>query len=120
MKAEKTVDHGWSVVQQVMAMLQEQRAHGLKGRIRFMKERKTWRVHGAFENVEMAEKVLEARRRGESLDQVFGVQREELKKVGEPKMNVVDEMHIDDSDGKGDMEKHRVKRPETGNRLATA
>jgi hypothetical protein len=61
-KALRAVSHGWSVVQQISAMIDEKRAEGLKGKAVVLKERKTWTVHGAFENVEMAEKALEARR----------------------------------------------------------
>jgi hypothetical protein len=50
-----------------------------------MKERKTWRAKGAFENVAVAEKALEARRKGESLDKVFEEQREELGKARRPR-----------------------------------
>ena len=87
-KTQEAVEHGWSVLQQVWAMMEEKRAEGLKGRLRAMKQRKTWRANGAFENVEMAEKGLEARRKGESLDGVFAQQREELKKKDRPRKTV--------------------------------
>ncbi len=69
--------------------MEEKRAHGLRGRLHVMKERKTWRANGAFENVEMAEKALEATRKGENLDGVFSLQREELKLAQKPRKNVV-------------------------------
>ncbi|KAG9233029.1 hypothetical protein BJ875DRAFT_465217 [Amylocarpus encephaloides] len=65
------VAHGWQVVQQVCSTMEAKRSEGLKGRVMRMKARKTWRANGAFENVEMAEKALEADRMGESLDGVF-------------------------------------------------
>lgn len=46
---QKTVSHGWSVVQQVWSIMEDKRAQGLKGRAQAMKERKTWRLNGAFE-----------------------------------------------------------------------
>ncbi|KAF8852404.1 UDP-Glycosyltransferase/glycogen phosphorylase [Acephala macrosclerotiorum] len=70
-QAIDAVNHGWSVVQQIWAIMEEKRARGLRGKLRVMRERKTWRSHGAFENVAMAEKALEARRKGESLGGVF-------------------------------------------------
>ncbi|CAL3963052.1 unnamed protein product, partial [Diplocarpon coronariae] len=73
-----TVEHGWSVVQQVWAMMEEKRAHGLKGRVRAMREHQTWRANGAFENIASAEKALEAKRKGLSLDEVSAQQRDEL------------------------------------------
>ena len=69
--AIETVTHGWSVISQVWQIMEEKRSQGLKGRIHVMRQRKTWRANGAFENVKMAEKALEATRKGESLDGVF-------------------------------------------------
>ncbi|TVY20598.1 Sterol 3-beta-glucosyltransferase [Lachnellula arida] len=70
------VSHGWAVVLQVWDILEEQRTQGLKGRIAHFRMRKSWRVHGAFENVEMAEKALEAWRKGGSLQGLLGEQQE--------------------------------------------
>jgi hypothetical protein len=47
------------------------------------------RETGAFENVEMAEKALEAKRKGESLDGAFAQQREQLQLNHKPRKNVV-------------------------------
>ncbi len=80
-KYEQAVTHGWSVVQQMWEVMDEKRAHGLYGRIKAIKERKTWRANGAYENVEMAEKALRARRKGESLDAVFAEQKLEQEKA---------------------------------------
>ncbi|CZS97393.1 probable sterol glucosyltransferase [Rhynchosporium agropyri] len=88
----ETVNHGWQVVQEVFAIMAEKRAHGLRGRVHAMKERKTWRANGAFENVEMAEKALEASRRGESLEGVFAQQREELQLTKKPRKNVAQDL----------------------------
>jgi len=91
-KVAETVNHGWQVVQDVFAIMEEKRAHGLRGRLHVMKERKTWRVNGAFENVEMAEKALEASRRGESLEGVFAQQRDELQLTKKPRKNVAQDL----------------------------
>ncbi|KAE9380497.1 glycosyltransferase family 1 protein [Stipitochalara longipes BDJ] len=96
-KATEAVTHGWSVVQQVWAIMEEKRSKGLRGRIHVMKERKLWRANGAFENVEMAEKALAARRKGESLDGVFAEQRKELQLTEKPRKDVVDDI----AEGKG-------------------
>jgi len=79
-KAREAVSHGWSVVREVWDMMDEKRAQGLKGKALAIKEQNTWRINGAFENVEMAEKALEATKRGDSLETVFAQQREELEK----------------------------------------
>lgn len=91
-QAIEAVTHGWSVVQQVWAIMEEKQSQGLRGRIHVMRERKTWRSNGAFENVEMAEKALEARRKGESLDGVFAEQRKELQLTQKPRKDVVNDM----------------------------
>jgi hypothetical protein len=103
-KAIDAVNHGWSVVQQIRAITEEKRAQGLMGRLKVRKERKAWRVNGAFENVEMAERALEARRKGEGLEDMFTQQNKGLKETGWPRKNVVDGMDKEngrnDDDGK--------------------
>jgi hypothetical protein len=91
-RAIDAVTHGWSVVQQVWAIMEEKRSQGLRGRIHIMRERKLWRANGAFENVEMAGKALEARRKGESLDGVFAQQRKELQLTQKSRKDVVDDI----------------------------
>jgi hypothetical protein len=101
-KYEQTVAHGWSVVQQIWDVMDEKRAHGLRGKIRVMKERKTWRANGAFENIEMAEKALAAHKKGESLDAVFAEQRldrEKARRPRKPAMRDVAENHAQRGEG---------------------
>jgi hypothetical protein len=105
-EVSQRVAHGWSVVLQVWDVMEEKRRHGLKGRIMFAKERKTWRANGAFENVEMAEKALEARRKGESLEGVFGEQREQLDLAKKPRKNVVKD--LEQGNGGGDDGRQKV------------
>lgn len=85
------VSHGWTVLQQVWQIMEKKKSSGLKGRVRVMKERKTWRAYGAFENIEMAEAALEARKKGESLDAVFEKQRIESEKAKLSPNSVVDD-----------------------------
>ena len=87
-RVSEKVSHGWSVVLQVWDVMEEKRTQGLKGRIHLLRERKKWRANGAFENVEMAKKALEARRKGESLEGVFSQQREELRLAKRPRKGV--------------------------------
>ncbi len=77
-KAEETVSHGWNVVQQIWEVMEETRAHGLKGKVKVMREKEGWSVNGAFENVAMAEKALAAWKKGHDLDGVFA-QHKQLK-----------------------------------------
>lgn len=105
-QTEEMVRHGWSVVRQIWVLMEEKRREGLKGRIHAMRERKTWRTNGAFENVEMAEKALAARQRGQSLDEVFAEQRREMQATRKPRKNVV----TDIQEGKGG-EKDKGEQP---------
>ncbi|KAG0651468.1 UDP-glucose:sterol glucosyltransferase 80A2 [Hyphodiscus hymeniophilus] len=91
-KVKEAVYHGWAVVQQVHAIMEETRAQGLKGKVKVLRERKEWRANGAFENVEMAEKAVAAKKQGESLESVFAQQRKELELLKVPRKKVTDEM----------------------------
>lgn len=86
---EEKVAHGWNVVQQVWAIMQETRAQGLKGRVKVMRETKTWKANGAFETVEMAEKALNAMKTGKSLERAFAQRTEELRLAQRPRKNAV-------------------------------
>lgn len=88
-EAIEKVCHGWSVVKDVWEYMdQEREKGGLLGRVKTRKERKLWRENGGFENVEMAEKVLEARSKGEGLDGVFKEKRRQSELAGKQKKNV--------------------------------
>ena len=80
------------MVQQVWAIMEKTRGQGLKGWVKVLRERKTWHANGGFENVEMAEKAVAARKKGESLEGVFEQQREELKLTQRLRKNVVADM----------------------------
>lgn len=90
-KHTELVQHGWSVAQQVWTMMDEKRKEGLRGKMQVMRERKRWRANGAFENVEMAEKALNAARNGDDLEAIFEKQRMELKAHNErPRKSAMD------------------------------
>ena len=91
-KDTETVRYGWSVMQELWSITEEMRSSGLKGRIGFTTERRTWRANGEFENVDMAEKVLEARKKGESLHGIFEKQQEELVRAEQRKRDVADDI----------------------------
>ena len=93
-KATEQLDHGWSVIQEIWSLMEEKRTQGLMGRLKVRHERNAWKENGAFENVEMAEAVLEARKRGESMEDILAEKRKELKKAEKPEKDVVDEMPI--------------------------
>jgi hypothetical protein len=83
----ETVYHGWDVVQEVRRMLDRSGAQGLTGRIKAMKERKDWSSNEAFENVEMAEEALAARKKGQTLREVFKEQRVRLEQAERAEKN---------------------------------
>ncbi|KAI9735700.1 MAG: hypothetical protein M1818_006308 [Claussenomyces sp. TS43310] len=114
---EERVMHGWSVVQKVLDMLSHARSQGLKGKIQALKERKQWKSNGAFENVDMAEKALAARQKGESLDAVFSQQRHELEQSQKPRKPVMKDVE-EGKPGKLDAEKQLVE--EDGERMDEA
>lgn len=89
---EEAVDHGWNVVRQIWKVMDDIGKEGVTGRLQAMKERKTWRTNGAFDNVEMAERALEAKRRGESLDGVFLKRKTEIEKSRLPKRDVANDL----------------------------
>lgn len=101
-KAEEAVAHGWSVVKQVWSIMEHTQAQGLGGKIKVMRERKTWRSNGAFENVETAEKALAAYERGESFEQTFAEQRKELEKAKRPRRPAMMDVEegVDGGDGR--------------------
>ncbi|KAG9243489.1 hypothetical protein BJ878DRAFT_510508 [Calycina marina] len=70
-KVKQTVAHGWDVIQQFWDLMDQTHGQRLTGKIARRKERDAWKSSGAFENVKAAEKALEIRRKGESLDEVF-------------------------------------------------
>ncbi|KAH8684716.1 hypothetical protein BGZ60DRAFT_479077 [Tricladium varicosporioides] len=101
-RSTDTVMHGWSVVQQTWALMDEHRTHGLKGRVKLLRERHSWKTNGPFENVEMAEKALEAHRKDESLDKVLKKQKDELQLVQKLRKNVTQDLEQGNAEEKDD------------------
>jgi len=88
-KAVEMVSHGWSVVQQFWALMDQKHGEGFAGKVAARKERNAWKSSGAFENVQMAEKALEASKNGESLEGVFAEQEKEKRVASMPRENVI-------------------------------
>jgi hypothetical protein len=70
-----------------------------KKRSQRLRGRKTWRANGAFENVEIAEKAVEATRKGEGLHGIFSQQRKELRLTQKPRKDVVQDIEEGYADG---------------------
>ena len=84
-EALRAVAHGWAIIADVKAEVEKVKKRGLMGRWEVRKERKRWKRNGVFENVEQAGRALEARRRGEDLEEVFEVQRVQVEKSRRPR-----------------------------------
>lgn len=119
---EDRLEHGWDIISQVWKLMDEKRRGGglgIKGRIKVMRERRTWHANGAFEGVAAAERALNARREGgqEELERVFGEQRRELEWAKRPRKGVAKELEEEkrEREGEGEGEgKRRIPRtPET-------
>jgi hypothetical protein len=86
------VEHGWSIVLEVLDSAQQQRDQGfLRGHIAFRKEEKKWRDNSALESVETAQKALNAKKEGRDVDDVFKEHRKEVEdslKPREPAMEL--------------------------------
>ncbi|POS86223.1 hypothetical protein EPUL_000395, partial [Erysiphe pulchra] len=65
-----SVHNGWSVLQQISDLLEERRSSGLRDQVLTIQERRSWKKSGGFDNIKIAEKVLEALKKGEDLSQI--------------------------------------------------
>lgn len=76
----KKVAHGWAVMEELWHQMAEERRSGVFGHFKFVRERKTWRMEVRFDNTFMAEKALEALRRGDGacLETIFELQRRRM------------------------------------------
>ncbi|MCJ1311902.1 hypothetical protein MMC25_005575 [Agyrium rufum] len=89
-EAVERVSNGWQVIMNVRTDFEEISKQGIKGRIESRKEREKWRKHGALENVDQAQKALDAQAQGKDFDVVFKQQRKELKKAQQPRKSTVE------------------------------
>ncbi|KAI9881599.1 MAG: hypothetical protein M1830_000163 [Pleopsidium flavum] len=108
-KAIEAVARGWRIILDIRSADGQKKAKGLRGRIEMHKEHKYWREHGAFENVEQANKALEAQKKGHSFDKVFKRQRKELRMAEAPRKSTMTKAQ---RQGKAWMEKEEKERKE--------
>ncbi|KAF7928034.1 uncharacterized protein EAE97_009832 [Botrytis byssoidea] len=124
-EVEERVTHGWNVILEVCKLMDEKKRDGgmgLKGKLKVMRERRTWRSNGAFEGVGAAERAVQAKKKGDKggVKAVFKRQRKEVEKAERPRKGVAAELEEDkirrqqgiekDNEGEGEGEVH----PETG------
>lgn len=94
-KAYEAVEHGWKVIQEIWRSMQEtEKQGGVVGKIKVRQAKKEWKAHGAFENVEMAERALEAKKHGNEgeLSEVFDREDKQKALAKQPRKKVVDEL----------------------------
>lgn len=65
-----SVHNSWSVLQQISDLLKKRRSSGLRDQVRMIKQRRLWKKSGGFDNIKIAEKVLEALKKGEDLSHI--------------------------------------------------
>ncbi|QSZ35887.1 hypothetical protein DSL72_007009 [Monilinia vaccinii-corymbosi] len=97
---EEKLTHGWNVILQVWKLMDEQKqggGTGLKGRMKVLRGRRTWRSIGAFEGVGAAERAVQAQKNGgdDELKEVFKEQKKELEKAERPRKGVAAELEED-------------------------
>ncbi|KAI9802552.1 MAG: hypothetical protein M1833_001624 [Piccolia ochrophora] len=96
-QALKKVRDAWKVYQDIRKLIHNETSHGLRGKFGLHRERVQWERHGAFENVQQAQRGLEAKQRGESFDDVFRAQRAELRKQQHPRQNAMTNIKDEDA-----------------------
>ncbi|RDL37221.1 UDP-Glycosyltransferase phosphorylase [Venustampulla echinocandica] len=80
-EVKAVVTHGWSIVQQVSDAMDGQLRQGLRGKIRFMNQRRMLKEKGGFENIEKAEKALDAWKKGGRFNGFAGEGEKQPKKT---------------------------------------
>ncbi|TGO86435.1 hypothetical protein BPOR_0304g00090 [Botrytis porri] len=93
---------------------------GLKGKLKVMRERRTWRSNGAFEGVGAAERAVQAKKKGDrgGVKAVFKRQKKELENAERPRKGVAAELEEDKIRRQqgidGNDEEEEEVHPETG------
>ncbi|KAF1354645.1 hypothetical protein BDV97DRAFT_290144 [Delphinella strobiligena] len=80
-ETQDAVDHGWHIMKQVWHEKEEyQQQHGgrLRGRLSIHKEERKWHENGALENIQAAERALETKKQGKSMEKMFAQRRHEI------------------------------------------
>lgn len=85
----QALDRGWKVFREFQRFVGKKKDQGVRGRVEYLRERKKWQEYEAFESVEQAEKLLQARKRGEDVDEVFRKRKQELHSVDLPRESVM-------------------------------
>ncbi|KAI9671979.1 MAG: hypothetical protein M1817_002289 [Caeruleum heppii] len=83
------VMRGWNTSVDLAKLGASKKAEGIRGRIELKRQTKHWNAHGAFEDVDQAQRALEARDRGEDFDHVFAKQEQTLKKAEKPRQSTM-------------------------------
>ncbi|KAI9813634.1 MAG: hypothetical protein M1827_003705 [Pycnora praestabilis] len=90
--AYDAVSRAWRIVLDLRTEVEATKSQGLRGRIELAREKRKWHQHGAFENVNQADKALRARKKGISIENVFGKRHDdELKKAQGPRKSTMTE-----------------------------
>lgn len=90
--AERRVERGWRIVHEVLTAIKQKKELGpIKGRLALMRAKKEWTDTGAAESVNTAERALQARREGKSLEEALRDQKQVVRKANESRAPAMEE-----------------------------
>ena len=78
---QELVEHGWKVYSDIWTEAHKEFGPvggNIVGRYRMRKERKQWDAHGALENVNSADRALQARKQGYELEKIFSQRKRNI------------------------------------------
>lgn len=88
------VNEGWKIYEEVWSSAHQLSAptgHNFVGRYKLQKERRSWDVNGALENVDTANRALQARKHGHDLDKLFTKRKKEMRKAEQPRASAMEQ-----------------------------
>lgn len=102
-KTQNLVNEGWRVMREAWSMKEHHVVtHGgsVRGRISVYREQKKWQKNGALENVDATSRALDARKKGENLDEMFEQRKKEMEVAEQPRAGAM-EQPVDYEEGSG-------------------
>ncbi|KAF2726205.1 glycosyltransferase family 1 protein [Polychaeton citri CBS 116435] len=91
-KVQRLVNDGWRVYQEIWETQHRYRdaaGHGLFKQRHIEKEKQKWARNGALENVDTANRALDAYKQGEDVERVFTRRRQEVKLAEQPRASAM-------------------------------
>ncbi|KAK4541509.1 hypothetical protein LTR36_007955 [Oleoguttula mirabilis] len=136
------VGEGWKVYEEIWHSAHHQfspTGENLVGRLKFSREKRSWDVNGALENVDTANRALGAHKHGHDVEKLFAKRRRDMREAEKPRVGVleqpdraeekrdvlpngheVDTRHVKGRDDKADMGAREAQREEEMHSDSTA